>query len=58
MDGVDVPWSFAINKPGSANDDGDSITQFTIDQATGELSGAGEPAIAPKPFVILLSPPA
>ncbi len=62
MDGVDVPWSFAIDQLGtslySANYDGDSITQFTIDQATGELSGIGEPTSVPKPFVILLSTPA
>jgi 6-phosphogluconolactonase (cycloisomerase 2 family) len=39
----------------AANYDDDSITQFAIDQDTGELTPTGETTMVPKPFVIMLS---
>ena len=61
MDEVEVPWSFAFDAAGSwlysANYGGSSITQFEIDQATGELAFTGSMVETPYPFVIVLSTP-
>ena len=61
VEDIGVPWSFAIDASGqrlyAANYDDDSITQFAIDQDTGELTPTGEKTMIPKPFVIMLSNP-
>jgi 6-phosphogluconolactonase len=59
MEEIAVPWSFAFDAAGSwlysANYDDDSITQFAVDQETGELSYTGEKTPVAAPFVIQLS---
>jgi 6-phosphogluconolactonase len=53
---IKTPRNFAIEPTGRyllvANQDGNSITAFGIDQKTGELTPAGEPVEAPMPVCI------
>jgi 6-phosphogluconolactonase len=59
IEGIGEPWSFAIDQAGqwlyAANYTEDTVTQYAIDQDTGELTPTGEPTMVPKPFVIMLS---
>lgn len=56
---IEQPWSFAFDASGNwlyaANYNGDSVTQYLIDQATGELAFTGASVATPKPFVIVMS---
>jgi 6-phosphogluconolactonase (cycloisomerase 2 family) len=58
---IAVPWSFDFDASGSwlyaANYGDSSITQFAIDQSSGELTFTGERTPVAIPFVIQLSKP-
>ena len=58
-EGIGVPWSFGFDASGqwlyAANYDDDTVTQYAINQDTGELSGPVGTFATPKPFVIAFS---
>ncbi len=60
MDEIAVPWSFAFDAAGaflySANYDDSSVTIFSIDPATGQLTFTDQRVEIPHPFVIQTYP--
>ncbi len=54
-----MPWSFAFDASGAwlyaANYDGNSVTQYAIDQNSGALTFTGNAVETPRPFVIVMS---
>jgi 6-phosphogluconolactonase len=56
---IGVPWSFAFDASGAwlyaANYDGNSVTQYAIDQNSGALTFTGNAVETPRPFVIVMS---